>query len=83
MTRTTSRFRTKPGKTLPMLHFARAKKIAKVFPVFFKMVQEHDEDAWFKMQVWMLQYLIRDFKESDGAINDGTIGHLEVSRLRY
>jgi hypothetical protein len=25
-----------------MLHFARAKKIAKVAPVFFKMVQDKD-----------------------------------------
>ena len=70
MTRTTSRFRTKPGKTSPMLHFARAKKIAKVAPVFFKMVQENDEHEWFKMQVWLLQYLIRDFKESDSVIID-------------
>ena len=60
MTRTTSRFHTKPGKTSPMLHFARAKKIAKVSPVFFKMVQENDEDEWFKMWVWLLQYLSRD-----------------------
>ena len=60
MTKTTSRFRTKPGKTSPMLHFARAKKIAKVAPSFFKMVQGNDEDEWFKMRVWLLQYLIRD-----------------------
>ena len=64
-----------------MLHFARAKKIAKVSPVFFKMVQENDEDAWFKMQVWMLQYLIRDFKESDGAINDAHDPEVFKTRL--
>ena len=64
MTRTTSRFRTKPGKTSPMLHFALAKKIAKVAPVFFKMVQANDEDEWFKMRVWLLQYLIRDISRS-------------------
>jgi hypothetical protein len=29
---------TKTGKTSPMLHFARAKRIAKVAPFFFKMV---------------------------------------------
>jgi hypothetical protein len=34
------------------------------------MVQDHDQDEWFKMQVWLLQYLIRDFKESDCAIID-------------
>ena len=70
MTRTTLRFRTKPGKTSPMLHFARAKKIAKVAPVLLKMVQENDEHEWFKIQVWLLQYLIRDFKESDSSIID-------------
>jgi hypothetical protein len=31
-------YNTKPGKTSPLLHFARAKKIAKVSSVFFKMV---------------------------------------------
>jgi hypothetical protein len=51
MTRTTSRFRTNPGKTSPMLHFARAKKIAKVAPALLKVVQENDEHEWFKMQV--------------------------------
>ena len=80
MTRTTSRFRTKPGKTSPMLHFARAKKIAKVAPAFFKMVQENDEDEWFKMQVWLLQYLVRDFKQSDSAIIDAH--DPEVFKLR-
>jgi len=45
-------------------------KIAKVAPAFYKMVQDDDVEAWFKMQVWMLQYLSRDFKESDGAIID-------------
>ena len=53
-----------------MLHFARAKKIAKVAPALLKMVQENDEHEWFKMQVWLLQYLIRDFKQSDSAIID-------------
>jgi hypothetical protein len=51
MTRTTLRFRTKPSNTSPMLHFARAKKIAKVAPALLKMVQENDEHEWFKMQV--------------------------------
>ena len=71
---------TKPGKASPMLHFARAKKIAKVAPAFFKMVQDNDEDEWFKMQVWLLQYLIRDFKESDSAIIDAH--DPEVFKLR-
>ena len=37
-------------------------KIAKVAPAFYKMVQDDDVEVWFKiqMQVWMLQYLIRD-----------------------
>ena len=34
------------------------------------MVQDNDEDPWFKMQVWVLHFLIRDFKESDGVIVD-------------
>jgi hypothetical protein len=34
-----------------MLHFACAKKIAKVVPALLKMVQENDEHEWFKMQV--------------------------------
>jgi hypothetical protein len=37
-----------------MLHFARAKKIAKAAPVFFKMVQENDEDECFKLRVALL-----------------------------
>jgi hypothetical protein len=45
-------------------------KIAKVAPAFYKMVQDDDVETWFKMQVWMLQYLIRDIKESDGVIID-------------
>jgi hypothetical protein len=28
------------------------KKIEKVAPAFFKMVQDNDEDEWFKMQGW-------------------------------
>ncbi len=39
-----------------------------VAPAFYKMVQDNEVEAWFKMQVWMLQYLIRDFNEADGAI---------------
>ena len=34
------------------------------------MVQTNEEEEWFKMQVWMLQFLIRDFKESDSTIID-------------
>ena len=34
------------------------------------MVQDNDAETWFKMQVWVLQFLIRDFKESDGDIID-------------
>jgi hypothetical protein len=71
---------TKPGKTSPMLHFAPAKRIAKVAPAFVKMVQDNDEDEWFKMQVWLLQYLIRDFKESDSTIIDAH--DPEVFKLR-
>ncbi len=63
-----------------MLHFARAKRIARVTPAFFKMVQDNDEDEWFKMQVWLLQYLIRDFKESDRGIIDAH--DPEVFKLR-
>ena len=61
---------TKPGETSSHLHFAKTKKIAKVAPAFLKMVEGNEEEAWFKMQVWMLQFLIRDFKESDGGIID-------------
>ena len=63
-----------------MLHFVRAKKIAKVAPDLLKMVQENDEHEWFKMQVWLLQYLIRDFKQSDSAIIDAH--DPEVFKLR-
>jgi hypothetical protein len=59
---------TKAGSTPPSLYFAKKSKIDMVAPVFYKMVQDNEVEAWFKMQVWMLQYLIRDFKESDGAI---------------
>ena len=38
------------------------------------------QDEWFKMQVWLLQYLIRDFKESDSAIIDAH--DPEVFKLR-
>ena len=34
------------------------------------MVEENEEEAWFKMQVWMLHFLMRDFKESGGVIID-------------
>jgi hypothetical protein len=63
-----------------MLHFARAKRIAKVAPAFSKMVQDNDEDEWFKIQVWFLQYLIHDFKESDSVIID--VHDPEVFKLR-
>jgi hypothetical protein len=35
------------------------------------MVQDDDMEGWFIIQVWMPQYLIRDFKDSDGVIIDG------------
>jgi hypothetical protein len=54
--------------------------MGKVAPAFFKMVQDNDEDEWFKMQVWLLQYLIRDFKESDNTIIDAHVP--EVFKLR-
>ena len=60
---------TKAGATPPSLHFAKKSKIDKVAPAFYKMVQDNEVEAWFKMQVWMLQYLIRDFKESDGLLS--------------
>ena len=63
-------YNTKSGKISPMLHFARSKKIVKVAPAFFKIVEENDEDEWFKMQVWLLQYLFRNFKEADTDIID-------------
>ena len=56
-------------------------KIAKVAPAFYKMVQDDDVEAWFKMQVWMLQYLSRDFKESDGAIIDAHDPEVFKTRL--
>jgi len=34
------------------------------------MVEDNNEDEWFKMQVWLLQYLIYHFKESDSDIID-------------
>ena len=58
------------GATPPSLHFANRIKIDKVSPEFFQMVQDNDEEPWFKMQVWVLHFLIRDFKEFDGAIVD-------------
>ena len=58
------------GETSSHLHFAKVKKIAKVAPAFFKMVEGNEEETWFKMQVWILQHLIHDFKESDGVIID-------------
>ncbi len=64
-------YNTKPGEISeisPSLHFAKAKKIAKVTPTFFKMVQENEKDVSFKMHVWMCQYLIHDFKESDSVV---------------
>jgi hypothetical protein len=61
---------TRADATPPSLHFVTKGKITKVAPAFNKMVQENDVETWFKMQVWMLQYLIRDFKESDGVIID-------------
>ena len=47
------------------------------------MVQDDDVEVWFKMQmqVWMLQYLIRDFKESDGAIIDAHDPEVFKTRL--
>ena len=53
---------TKADATPPSLYFEKKSKIDKVAPVFYKMVQDNDVEVWFKMQVWMLQYLIRDFK---------------------
>jgi hypothetical protein len=61
---------TKPGETSTHLQFFKAKKIAKVAPSFLKMVQGNEEGTWFKMQVWMVQYHIQHFKESDSAIID-------------
>ena len=72
---------TKAGATPPSLHFAKKGKIAKVAPAFYKMVQHNEVEAWFKMQVWMLHYLIRDFKESDGAIIDAHVPEVFKTRL--
>jgi hypothetical protein len=36
-------YNTKPGETSPHLHFAKAKKIAKVAPAFLKMVEGDDK----------------------------------------
>ena len=73
-------YNTKPGEIPPYLHFARAKKIADVAPAYLKMVDANEDEAWFKMQVWLLQYLIRDFKQSDSAIIDAH--DPEVFKLR-
>ena len=72
---------SKPGKHSPSLHFARKGKINKVAPAFYKMVQEDDAEKWFIMQVWVLQFLIRDFKESDGAIIDAHDPEVFKARL--
>jgi hypothetical protein len=54
------------------------------------MVEGNEDETWFKMQVWMLRFLIRDFKESDGAIIDAhskryleqTSSHL-IGKLKF
>ena len=43
-------YNTKPGESSPHLHFAKAKKIVKVAPVFLKLVEGNEEETWFKMQ---------------------------------
>ena len=53
---------TKADSTPPSLHFAKKSKITKVAPAFYKMVQDNDVEVSFKMQVWMLQYLILRFQ---------------------
>jgi hypothetical protein len=73
-------YNTKSDETSPHLHFTKTKKIAKVTPAFLKVVEGNEDETWFKMQVWILQFLIRDFKESDGAIID--THDLEVSKTR-
>jgi hypothetical protein len=45
-------YNTNPGKTSPMLHFARATKIAKVAPTFVKMVQ-FSSCVWFRLMTGM------------------------------
>jgi hypothetical protein len=57
---------TKAGVSPPSLHFAQAKKIAKVVPAFYKMVQANEEEEWFKMQVWMLQFFIVTHRDRGG-----------------
>ena len=74
---------TKDDVSPPSLHFAKKGKITKVAPVFYKMVQDNEVEAWFKMQVWMLQYLIRDFKESDGVIIDAHDPEVFKTRLLH
>ncbi len=74
-------YNTKPGEIPPYLHFARAKKIADVAPAYLKMVDANEDEAWFKMQVWLLQFLIRDFKESDSAIIDAHDPEIFKTRL--
>jgi hypothetical protein len=59
----------------------RRRKIAKVAPAFLKMVEENEEEAWFKMQVWMLHFLMRDFKESGGVIIDAHDPEVFKTRL--
>ena len=64
---------TKPGAIPPSLHFAKKSKIDKVAPAFHKMVPDNDVETWFKMQVWVLQFLIRDFTLIVGYTNNGYI----------
>jgi hypothetical protein len=54
---------TKLDETSPHLHFAKTKKIAKVAPAFLKMVEGDEEETWFKMQVWMFQFLDSWFRK--------------------
>jgi hypothetical protein len=62
---------TNAGVTPLSLHLAKARSPRLLLP-FTRWCKTDDVGAWFKiqMQVWMLQYLICDFKESDGAIID-------------
>ncbi len=41
---------TKAGSTPPSLHFAKKSKIAKVAPVFYKVVQDNDVRQRFGMR---------------------------------
>ena len=68
------------GQDLAYAAFCKENCHLKVAPAFFKRVEENDEDEWFKMQVWLLQYLLRNFKESDSAIIDAH--DPEVFKLR-